>query len=220
MTAVSTTASPGYHLRRPRVVGFLALAAVCLFFAGATGCKRPASVNVPLQNRPTSQLKMGAFAGEIPETKVHVAAVTDSRPDKAAVGENAEEKKPVPVLTNDDPATFVHDRLVDLLTKAGLQVVPAAGEADRVLKTDLHTFWTRETDTYESEIRVTITAQDRTGKQVWKGTVNGTAERFGRSLKAENYQEVFSDGMIDLVQQLLSNAGFRQALGQKAGGGG
>ena len=57
---------------------------------------------------------------------------------------------------------------------------------------------------------------DASGRQLWKGTVNGTAKRFGRSLNPENYQEVFSDAMVNLVEGLLNNAGFRAALKRDA----
>src|SRR6476620_237016 len=81
-----------------------ALVAVCALTVAGTGCaKRPPSISVPLKYRPTSQLKMGAFAGEIPETKVYVDAVTDNRPDKEKVGENVEEKDPVAIQTGDNP---------------------------------------------------------------------------------------------------------------------
>jgi hypothetical protein len=195
-----------------------AFATACVFLVAGAGCaKRPASISIPLKYRPTSQLKMSAFAGDIPESKVQIGPVTDNRPDKERVGENLEEKDPVAVQTGDDPTEFVRTHLNELLTKAGVQVAAEGGPADRVLLTELHTFWAKETNTYESEIRATFIVQDRGGKQLWKGTINGTAERFGRSLSAENYQEVFSDGMVDLVQNLLSNQKFREALGKSPG---
>jgi hypothetical protein len=213
------TASLAPASRRLRLARLCAAAVVaCFLLAAGTGCaKRPAAISVPLQYRPTSQLKMSAFAGDIPDTKLEIAPVTDNRPDKERVGENVEEKDPVAIQTGDDPTEFVRTRLNDLLAKAGLQVAAEGEEADRVLRTELHTFWAKETNTYESEIRATFIVQDRTGKQLWKGTINGTAERFGRSLSAENYQEVFSDGMVDLVQNLLSNQKFREALGKSPG---
>jgi hypothetical protein len=177
------------------------------------GCARRSSVTVPLRFRPTSSLKMGAFAGELPVTAVHVGPVNDARARNDAIGENLEEKKAVPVFAGGvEPAQFVRDTLRDLLSRAGLAVTPEAGGAASVLASDLHYFWTQETSTYEAEIRLTIAVRDCGGRQLWKGTINGTAERFGRSLKAENYQEVFSDAMVDLVQSLLGNAGFRDAL--------
>ena len=205
--------------RTARFVRLIApAAALCLLFTVGTGCaKRPASISVPLKYRPTSQLKMSAFAGDIPDSKIQIGPVTDHRPDKDRVGENLEEKDPVAVQTGDDPTEFVKTHLGDLLTKAGLQVASEGGPSDRVLLTELHTFWVKETNTYESEIRATFVVQDRGGKQLWKGTINGTSERFGRSLSAENYQEVLSDAMVDLVQNLLSNQKFREALGKSPG---
>jgi hypothetical protein len=204
--------------RAARLGRLCAAVVACVFVLAGTGCaKRPASITVPLKYRPTSQLKMTGFAGDVPEAKVQIAPVTDNRPDKERVGENVEENTPVAIQASDAPTEFVQTRLADLLSKTGLQVVPEGGQADRILQTELHTFWARETSTYDSEIRATFIVQDRTGKQLWKGTMNGTAKRFGRSLSAENYQEVFSDGMVDLVQNLLSNQKFREALGKSPG---
>jgi hypothetical protein len=190
-----------------------------LLALGAGGCfaKKPASVTVPLSFRPTSQLKMGAFAGDLPDTPVHVGTVNDARDKKDQVGENLENKTPIPVLAgNVEPTQFIHDTTRDLLRRAGLQVSDDQAAAERVLVTDLQHFWVKETNTYEAEVRATITVQDKGGRQLWKGTTNGTAERFGRSLKAENYQEVFSDATVDLVQNLLGNPGFRAALKRDA----
>ena len=194
-----------------------ALAVVLALYAGGCGPK-PSSVNVPMKYRPTSQLNMNTFAGDLPEVSIHVGPVTDARDNRDQVGENLEEKKPVPVYaTGVEPTQFVHDVMRDLLSKTGINVTEDRAAADRVLLADLHRFWTQETNTYESEVRATVTVQDRNGTQLWKGIVNGTAERFGRSLKAENYQEVFSDAMIELVEQgLLGNAGFRAALKRDA----
>ena len=199
----------------PRVA-LVALAAVLL--AGAGGCgKKASSVTVPMKFRPTSQMNMNTFAGELPESTVFVAPVTDARDRKDQVGENLEDKNPVPVFASGtEPTEFVRGVMNSLLTRAGLQVGQDQGQADRVLITDLHHFWTKETNTYEAEVRATVTVQDGGGRQLWKGTVNGTAERFGRSLKAENYQEVFSDATLEMIEGLLNNPGFRAALGKDA----
>ena len=108
----------------------------------------------------------------------------------------------------------MQERLSELFTKAGLQGVTDRGQADRIVQAQLYNFWTKETSTYEAEIAGTFSVQDRGGRQAWKGTINGTAKGGGRSLKAENYQEVLSDAMVDLVQNLLSNSSFRKALGR------
>lgn len=194
-------------------------AAVCVVVLalGAVGCgKKVNSVTVPLKFRPTSQLDMNAFAGDLPDAILHIGTVNDVRDNKEQVGENVEESTPVPVFAAIEPTEFIHDTMRDLLTKAGLKVTEDQGQADRILVTDAHRFWTKESNTYEAEVRATITVNDRSGRQLWKGMVNGTAERFGRSLKAENYQEVFSDATVNMVQGLLNNPGFRAALKKDA----
>jgi hypothetical protein len=191
---------------------------VALVALGTGGCAaKPKSVTVPLKFRPTSQLNMNSFAGDLPDTPVQIGAVTDSRDNRDKVGENVEDKQPVPVLGGGpEPTEFFRVVMHDLLTKAGLKVTDDAGRAQRALVSELHRFWTQEGDTYEGEVRATIAVNDASGRQLWKGTVNGTAKRFGRSLSAENYQEVFSDAMVNLVEGLLNNAGFRAALKRDA----
>lgn len=190
-----------------------------LLALGLVGCaKRPASVVVPLKFRPTSQMNMNTFAGDLPESSVHVGPVNDVRDNRDQIGENLEERTPVAIIAGGpvEPAQFVHDVMRNLMTRAGVSVADDPAGGDRLLVADLHQFWTKETGTYDGEVRATVTVQDRSGRQLWKGTINGTAERFGRSLKAENYQEVFSDAMINMVEGLLNNAGFRAALKRDA----
>ena len=199
--------------RRPRAAA--TLGALLLLPLAAGGCfNKPSSVAVPLKFRPTSQLNMNAFAGELPQASVHVAPVGDARDDRDRIGENLENRVPIPVYAAGGaaPPQFVHDVMRELFGRAGVALAHDRGVADRVVAADLRRFWTQETTTYEAEVRATVAVQDAQGRQLWQGTVNGTAERFGRSLKAENYQEVFSDATIKLVEGLLSNPGFQAAL--------
>ena len=208
--------SNGFSSRRGLLRG-LSVACVAALVLGAAGCgPKKSSVSVPLKFRPTTQMKMGGFAGDIPDTTVHVGAVNDVRDNKEQIGENLEDKTPKPVFAASEPTEFVQTTLNDLMSKAGLKLSADQAAADRVLVSDLHRYWTQETNTYEAEVRATITVNDKGGRQLWRGTINGTAERFGRSLSAENYQEVFSDAMVDLVQNLLNNTGFRASLKKDA----
>jgi hypothetical protein len=187
---------------------------VVVLALGAGGCfKKPSSVVVPMKFRPTSQLNMNTFAGQLPELRVHVGEFTDARDNREQVGENLENKNPIPIHASGiEPTQFVRDAMRDLMRKSGVPVSDDPAAADRVIAGDLQRFWTQETNTYESEIRVAVTVRDRGGRQVWTGVFNGSAERFGRSLKAENYQEVFSDAMVNMVEGMLNNAGFRDAM--------
>lgn len=201
---------------RPRAAAPPALLLLSLLSLAAGGCfSKPASLGVPLRYRPTSQMNMNTFAGELPRASVYVAPVSDVRDEPERIGENLENEHPIPIRAaggGSGPAQFVHGVMRDLLADAGVTLAHDRGIADRVLVTELRRFWTRETTTYETEVRATVTVQDAQGRQLWQGMMNGTAERFGRSLKPENYQEVFSDAMIELVEGLLNNPGFRAAL--------
>jgi hypothetical protein len=44
------------------------------------------------------------------------------------------------------------------------------------------------------------------------GVVLGSAEHFGRSYKAENYDETFSDMVLHTTYNLLANPAFHEAL--------
>lgn len=203
--------------RRPST-GLLLLSLLPLAAGGCFG--KPASVDVPLRYRPTSQMNMNTFAGELPRASVYLAPVADARDDRTRIGENRENRRPIPIYAapgGPPPSQFVHDVMRDLMAGTGMTLAHDRGVADRVLVTELRRFFTRETDTYDAEVRATVTVQDAAGRELWRGTVNGTAERFGRSLKAENYQEVFSDAMIELVEGLLNNPGFRAALREGKG---
>jgi hypothetical protein len=191
----------------------VALAALALL--SPVGCGGAATqASVPLTWWPTSQMNLNAVAGDLPTAAVYVGEVTDRRRDPGPlVGENLEEEgKPVPVYAETDPVVFLRDATRLLFERSGLQVVDDAGAAERIVAIDLETFWTQETDNYDSQVRATFHVSDRSGKELWKGTVNGAARTWGRSLKAENYQQVFSDGTVKMIEGLLSNAGFRGAL--------
>ncbi|HKE19806.1 MAG TPA: hypothetical protein VKB80_33250 [Kofleriaceae bacterium] len=169
-------------------------------------------------------MNLNAFAGGIPQTAVFVGPVTDKRERPKQVGENVEggagETKPV--FPQGEPATFVRDATRLLFQKGGMKVVDSDASADRIVTVELTSFWTREAETYVADISATYYVKDRSGRELWKGAVSGTAKNWGRSLSAENYQQVFSDGTMKMVEALLSNASFRDALkdtgGQAAGG--
>jgi len=179
----------------------------------AAGCQRPKELRVPLDYRPTDKLEIPGVT--IP-SGVHIAVVaSDKRDDPSAIGRNDEEKVPVPIYATDlrTPDQFLRDVVSRELGNAGLIVASEPGGAPRVLHLTLTQFWIDETSRYHG--MVVADAELTAGRQrLWQGRVSGSNERFGRSLSAENYQEVFTDSTIDLVQNLLRAAGFVPALTQ------
>ena len=114
--------------------------AVLMLFA-FTGCTKPAQLVVPLDDHPTDHLNLTLLAGQLPTDPNFKMAVvvTDSRPDKSAIGQNIEDAaKPIPVQTGtSDPAAFLRAAVAKTMGDAGLTVVDQPSAATRVLTLDL-----------------------------------------------------------------------------------
>ncbi len=184
------------------------LAAVFLVAA----CQHPSELRVPLDYRPTDRLALTGLKVS-PGTRVGVR-VSDERTDATAIGRNTEnESKPIPIYaTQPPPDGFVRDAVARELGNAGIPVEPDPKSANKVLKLGLKQFWADETSTYHSTVRADADLTDASGKSLWRGQVSGDNQKFGRSLSAENYQESLSDAVVDLVQNLLRNPTFVEAL--------
>ncbi len=180
-----------------------------LCLAIATASARPALLeHVPLQWRPTSELRLGAV--QMPQTRIQFLPFQDLRGNKEAIGENLEDDKPKPVTTTDDVGAFVGTHMRELFDHAGLKT--ADGDGDVTIKGEITQFYVRETSAYKAEVGVRLTVADRTGKTLWVGLASGDADRFGRSYKLENYYEVLSDAIVNTVSSMLESAQFQTAL--------
>jgi hypothetical protein len=65
---------------------------------------------------------------------------------------------------------------------------------------------------YNAEVEFDVVVKDGAGKQLWSGSASGSATRFGRSYKADNYYEVLSDSLLQAGYSLLGNPSFHEAL--------
>lgn len=195
-----------------RTLGLLA-AGVLLMGAG-TGCggDNPSSLSVPMTWKSTSDFDTAGFAGTLPDSAIYVAPVTDKRTNKDQIGENKEEDLPVPIYASGEPAELVTNGLREYLKMAGLNVVDDRATADRIVTADLNRFWVTETGTYKGEVVATVYVKDKGGRVLWKGTGNGSVGKWGRSLNPENYQEIYSDAIIEVVESVLNQPGFHKAL--------
>jgi hypothetical protein len=164
--------------------------------------------HVPLQWRPTSELQLGAR--EMSGATIQFEPFQDVRDNKEAIGENSEEDTPRPVTTTDDVGAFVSKHMRELFDRAGLKTVDTDGAV--TIKGEVKQFFVRETNTYRSEVAVHITVVDHSGKTLWNGAASGDANRFGRSYKLENYDEVLSDAVVNTVSSMLQSAEFQNAL--------
>jgi len=167
--------------------------------------------HVPLQWRPTSELKLGAM--EMSQAPIQLESFQDLRDNKEAIGENLEDDKPKLVTTTDNVGAFVSTHVRELLDHAGLKTVDSNGAV--TIKGEVKQFFVRETGTYKSGVTVHLTVVGPGGKTLWSGLASGNATRFGRSYKLENYYEVLSDAIVNTVSSMLQSAEFQKALSER-----
>jgi len=165
-------------------------------------------VHVPLEWRPTSELRLGTM--EATQKPIEFGTFKDARTDKETIGENREDERPKPVTTTADVGAFVSTHMRELFDRAGLKTVDSNGAV--TIRGEVRRFFTSETSTYKSELVVHIEVAGRDGKTLWSGTASGDATRFGRSYKLENYYEVLSDAIVNTVSSLLQSPEFQRAL--------
>lgn len=186
-------------------------------FAGclATGVSHAAdhTLNMLLRWTPKESINsMGPLdlSGALLTTKIRIDAFTDARPDAASVAENREKSEPRPVTTSSDVPAFVADHLKEAMRGLGLGVVDSGGDVS--LSADVRQFFVTETNTYQGNVSLFVHLKNAAGNEIWSGVVLGSAEHFGRSYKAENYNETFSDMVLHATYNLLANPAFHEAL--------
>ena len=197
----------------------LSAAASCalLILCGAAAARAASLENVPLKWAPTSTLgEMGAIdlTGAVGTTKVRVDALVDTRQNPSLVAENREKVDKVrQMTTSSDVAAFATEHLKDTLRHAGLNIVDDG--ADVVMSGEIRQFFVTEVNTYGGELSILVHLKNSAGKELWTGVVAGDSTRWGRSYSAENYYETMSDMLLRGAFNLLSNPGFREALGKR-----
>lgn len=197
-----------------RMLTAFGLTAMTLATLSMTGCLGdPTSLTLPMEYRPTSRVQTARFAGAIPSSaKVFIPPVEDKRADKMTIGANREDAKAIPVYAASAPADFFRQSVSREMMNSGLYMTDDAASATHTLSFELVRFAADEAPSYRADVVARAKLTDAKGNVRWEGAVNGYGTRFGRSLSAENYQEVLSDSLITLVEGMLSNASFQAAL--------
>lgn len=145
--------------------------------------------------------------------RVQVLPFIDARTEKT-IGSNTEEHWPRPITTKDDVAAFVSSHLGEVLQAAHVNVV--ASGATRLLRGEVRTFFVDEDNTYRGTVILQLTLTDAQGHELWQGPATGHSKRFGHSLSEENYNETFSDSLVDAVTDLLKNHAFLRAAARRS----
>jgi len=190
------------------------LASLLLCVSLVASSKTKLLEHIPLQWRPTSDLRLGT--AQMTSLPITVATFTDDRDNKEFIGENREDEEPKPVTTSDDVGAFVSTHIRQLFNQAGIKTID--GNAGVTIHGEVKRFFVREGDTYKSDVAVHLTVIDQSGKTLWNGLASGEATRFGRSYRAENYYEVLSDAVVNTVSSMLQAAEFQKAISGRPGG--
>ena len=180
--------------------------------AAPAPAKRDKLENSPLVWKPTTNVNsLGAVdLTGLNAVKMQVPKVADGRQNSTLLGENKEKTPSRIITTTDDVPAFVTDHMKQIIGASGINVVDSG--ATHILKVELKQFYVEEIDTYKGDVRLVITLTNASGKTLWSGTSGGSAQRFGRSYRAENYYETLSDSLIEATYSMLKNPGFHDAL--------
>lgn len=153
--------------------------------------------NLDLSGLSTVSLSLGAF--------------TDEREDKSLIGENKEEEdrgKILPVTTATPVGDFLKEVFKKLFKDVGIKINESSS---KVLELKVIKFYVEERNLYKAETWFDIKLL-KDGTILWEDRIMGSAKRFGRSYKLDNYLESLSDSILDAFASLFQNGKFLEAI--------
>jgi len=177
--------------------------------------ERAELLNIPLVWKPTVTISsLGAIdLSAFQNAKIIVKPFTDLRLKPAEIGRNVEKRftdKGLAVTTKDNVAAWLTDRFASILLEFDVPVVKEGGGMS--IEADVLKFFVTEESTYKADVGLKIRLRSKTGDVVWEGMIAVSNKRWGASYKADNYYELLSNSCIDVVQGLLKNDAFIQAV--------
>jgi hypothetical protein len=150
--------------------------------------------------------------GSLANHKFKIGTFKDLRATKPKnrIGVNIEgkEKKYVDANTGDF-SSFVTTHIADTLTKAGMDIVQSGEKI--TLSGEIKDLFVEEENTYKGRAIIKFVAT-KGGTVVWSGVMAGSATRFGRSYKMDNYMESISDSIMDSLAKLTADQEFKTAV--------
>lgn len=214
-------------MRFPRSIycRWAVLIAAFLGLGVVAGCVRTTPLlNEPLTWSPSDTLSLGVRQNFGPPATVNFLPFKDTVAKPQLIGKNVEHPTvthlvtgsgkviPIPrlVTTSDEVGPFVSQHLQDLFAQAGYRA--GGTNASRVVSGVVHKFFVVEGSLYRATLDLSLTVRNRSGKVLWRGTVEGTSSTFGGSYRLDNYEQVLSNSVVSAADQLLQNPAFSKAL--------
>jgi hypothetical protein len=144
--------------------------------------------------------------------------------EKLEIGQGTnDDDQHFPIVASTDVLPYLSETLKSVATDWGLKV---EDRADRVLTMKVMRYFVDESNkavgsVYASEVKLTYTLADGSGKQLLDGAASGSAHRYGRARSGENCNEVLSDALKEAFANVLSDPRLQDAwVSGKASGGG
>lgn len=187
---------------------FLFLSLICSSFLYSALLK-----DVELKFKPTSSLSdyENMDLSGLSSISISLGNFSDEREKKELIGENREDEdkgKVLPVTTTTSVSDFLKEIYKKILKDIGIKIVDGS---PTILEAKVVKFFVEEKNLYKAEVWLDIELK-KDGVLIFEERIMGSAKRFGRSYKLENYYEVLSDAIIDGFAQLFQNRKFTKAL--------
>ena len=167
---------------------------------------------IQVKFKPTAIIKKGPAT--TPGSKIFFEVFKNETGQPEQVGENQEKGNTTRILTSDleGPAQLVATAFRKEFQGMGFSLAESPNQANRIISGAIIRFWSLETRSYETVVRLKVLVKDQAGKVLLNKTYAGSSRRFGRSLSQDNYNESFSDSMLDLIETMFADRDFLQAL--------
>ena len=167
---------------------------------------------IQVKFKPTAIIKKGPAT--TPGSKIFFEVFKNETGQPEQVGENLEKGNTTRILTSDleAPGQLVATAFKKEFQGMGFSLAEGPNQANRIISGAILRFWSLETKSYETVVRLKVLVKDQAGKVLLTKTYAGSSRRFGRSLSQDNYNESFSDSMLDLIETMFADRDFLQAL--------
>ncbi|MCI0474148.1 MAG: hypothetical protein L0Y76_11250 [Ignavibacteria bacterium] len=133
---------------------------------------------------------------------------SDCRENSAEIGKNVEKESAKTVSTSTDIGAWCSDCFGVKLRDCGISVI--TDSANFTIDGCVNKFYVTEGKMYSGEIEIAFTVTNTTSNEKWSTVISGGYELWGKSYKADNYVQCFSNSLMIIIDSFLSNPKFSQ----------
>ncbi|HEY0513630.1 MAG TPA: hypothetical protein VGH73_17105 [Thermoanaerobaculia bacterium] len=134
--------------------------------------------------------------------------------DPTVIGEISDHADKVfPIHVSNDPIAWANDTLQKDAAEWGIKASPGASLVLTGKLTQFRLVASTKAfgSTYNAQFQVAFTLADARGRTLWQGTVEGSANRYGKERSADNANEVLSDALKEAYSNAFNDADLQSA---------